>query len=222
MLYSLFNWVVTSFKIVFFKACPVFHCFHSLTLGSRGGQVLYTAHPCLWTFCSPAKSLQSCPTLCDPMGCSRPGFSAHGILQVRILEWVAIPFSRGSFWPREWTCVFYVSCIGRQLLYHSHHLGRLLLSWDSPGKNTGVGGHFLRQGTFPTQGSNPCLLHTQAGSLPLSHQGSPFSSPRQYFSGCCCGRWPQGDSICSLPAVVALASCQSLRACPALGLEITV
>ena len=43
-----------------------------------------------------AKSLQSGPTLCDPMDCSLPGSSVHGILQARILEWVALPFSRGS------------------------------------------------------------------------------------------------------------------------------
>ena len=41
-----------------------------------------------------AKSLQSCPTLCDPMDCSLPGFSVHGILQARTLEWVAISFSK--------------------------------------------------------------------------------------------------------------------------------
>jgi len=40
-----------------------------------------------------AKSLQSCPTLCNPMDCSLPGFSIHGILQARTLEWVAISFS---------------------------------------------------------------------------------------------------------------------------------
>ena len=40
-----------------------------------------------------AKSLQSCPTLCDPMDCSLPGSSVHGIFQARILEWVAIAFS---------------------------------------------------------------------------------------------------------------------------------
>ena len=40
------------------------------------------------------KVTQLCPTLCDPMDCSPPGFSAHGILQARILEWVAISFSR--------------------------------------------------------------------------------------------------------------------------------
>ena len=43
-----------------------------------------------------AKSLQSCPTLCDPMDCSLPGFSVHGILQARTLEWVAISSSRRS------------------------------------------------------------------------------------------------------------------------------
>ena len=42
---------------------------------------------------------QSCPTLCDPMGCSPPGSSDHVILQARILEWVAISYSRGSSWP---------------------------------------------------------------------------------------------------------------------------
>ena len=43
-----------------------------------------------------AKSLQPCPALCDPMDCSPPGSSDNGILQARILEWVAMPFSRGS------------------------------------------------------------------------------------------------------------------------------
>ena len=50
----------------------------------------------------------------------------------------------------------------------------LLDSWDFPGKNTGVGYHFFLQGIFPTQGSTPSLLHRQAGSLLLSHQGSPL------------------------------------------------
>ena len=51
---------------------------------------------------------QSCPTLCNPMDCSLPGFSVHGIFQARVLEWVAISFSRGSSWPRNRT---QVSCI---------------------------------------------------------------------------------------------------------------
>ena len=48
---------------------------------------------------------QLCPTLCNPMECNLPDFSVHGILQVRILEWVAVPFSRGSFQARDQTQV---------------------------------------------------------------------------------------------------------------------
>ena len=48
---------------------------------------------------------QSCPTLCDPVDCSPLGSSAHGILQARVLEWVAISFSRGSSPPRDRTQV---------------------------------------------------------------------------------------------------------------------
>ena len=51
------------------------------------------------------------------------GCSVHGILQARILEWVAISSSRGSYRSRDRTHVSYISCIGRQVLYHSHHLG---------------------------------------------------------------------------------------------------
>ena len=71
-----------------------------------------------------AKLLQSCPTLCSSMVCSPPSSSVHGILQARILDWIAISFSKGI---------------------------------------------------FATQGSNVCLLHWQADSLPLSHQGNPYS-----------------------------------------------
>ena len=59
---------------------------------------------------------QSCPPLSDPMDCSLPGSSVHGVLQARILEeWVAMPSSRASSWPGDWT---HVTCIGRWILYH--------------------------------------------------------------------------------------------------------
>ena len=51
---------------------------------------------------------------------------------------------------------------------------RFLCPWDFPGKNTGVDCHFLLQEIFPSQGSNPGLLHWQADSLSLSHLGSPI------------------------------------------------
>ena len=59
---------------------------------------------------------QSCPILCDPMDCNLPDSSVHGILQARILEWVAISYSRESSWPRNRT---HISCI----------VGRLFIIW---------------------------------------------------------------------------------------------
>ena len=73
-----------------------------------------------WQFvCVHAKSLQFCPTLCDPVDCW-PGTSAHGILQARILEWVAMPLPRGSSWSRGWTRISEV--------YLLWHLGSLPLA----------------------------------------------------------------------------------------------
>ena len=72
--------------------------------------------------CLPAKSFQLCLTLCDPTDCSLPGSSAYRILQIRIVDWVAMPSSRESSQSRVWTCVSYVSCIGRQVLYKQCHL----------------------------------------------------------------------------------------------------
>ena len=123
--------------------------------------------------CICTKSLQSCPALHDPMDCSLPGSPVHGILQARILEWATTSFSRGYSRPRDPTSVSYISCTCRWVLYHQLQLGsswktslllllllsrfvvsdsvrphrqqptRLLCPWDSPGKNTGVGFHFL-------------------------------------------------------------------------------
>ena len=65
-----------------------------------------------------AKSLQSCPSLCDPMDCSLLGSYIHGILQAEILEWVAMPSSKGSSRCRDQTHISLGSCIGRWVLYH--------------------------------------------------------------------------------------------------------
>ena len=72
------------------------------------------------------KLLQSCPPLCDPMNCSPPGSSVHGILQATVLEWVATPSSRRSFPPRDQIWV-YVYCICRRVFYHQRHLGSTIL-----------------------------------------------------------------------------------------------
>ena len=61
------------------------------------------------------------------MYCSPSGSSVLGIVQARKLEWAAVPSSRGSSPPSDQTCVSYISCIGRQVLYHWCHLGRPII-----------------------------------------------------------------------------------------------
>ena len=73
---------------------------------------------CMLMFCAVLSSFQSCLSLCDPMDCSPLGSSVYEIPQARTLEWVAMPSSRGSFQPRDWTQVSYISCVGRQVLHH--------------------------------------------------------------------------------------------------------
>ena len=68
--------------------------------------------------CMCAKPVQSGPTLRAPVDCRLPGFSIHGILQKRTLEWVAMPSFRGSSWLSDWTHISCISWAGRQLLYH--------------------------------------------------------------------------------------------------------
>ena len=142
----------------------------------------------------------SYPTLCDPMDFGPPGSSIHGILQARILEWVAIPFSRRSFQFRDQTQVsriigrFFTIWAAREakqkpcllsnkniravkvkvsqscLPLQSHGLHSL---WNFPSQNTGVGSCYLFQGIFPTQGSNPDLPNCRWILYELSYKGSP-------------------------------------------------
>ena len=79
--------------------------------------------------CMCAKLLQLCPTLCNPMDRNLSGSSVQGILQSRILEWVAMASSRGSFQPRDQTCISYASCTVRKVLYHYRHLEAPHLSY---------------------------------------------------------------------------------------------
>ena len=85
---------------------------------------------------------QLCPTLCDSMDYSPPGSSIHGILQARILQWVAISFSRGSSWPRDWTRV---SCIAGRCftIWATRKAHRLANGWGLDPGNSGAGPYSL-------------------------------------------------------------------------------
>ena len=87
------------------------------------------------TLAAAAKSLQSCPTLCDPIDGSPPGCPVPGILQARTLEWVAISFSNAWKWKVKWKLLSHV----RSSQPHGLKPTRLLHPWDFPGKSTGVG-----------------------------------------------------------------------------------
>ena len=87
-----------------------------------------------------AKLLQSCPTLCDPIDSSPPGSSVPGILQARILEWIAISFSNACMHAK-----LLQSCLALCNSMDCSLPGSSVHPWDFPGKNTGVGCHFLLQ-----------------------------------------------------------------------------
>ena len=86
-----------------------------------------------------AKSLQSCPTLCEPIDGSPPGSPVPGILQARTLEWVAISFCNAWKWKWKWS----LSVMSDSSRPHGLKPTRLFRPWDSPGKSTGVGCHCL-------------------------------------------------------------------------------
>ena len=81
---------------------------------------------------------QSCLTLCDPTNCSLPGFSVHGILQAKILEWIAIPFSRGTSQPRDRTLVSWL-------------IGRFFTIWATEKRSPILSGLLLQGGLVFTQ-----------------------------------------------------------------------
>ena len=93
-------------------------CLHLLMLmptGCRSPRGRATLHSV--GLCVRAKSLQLCLTLCNPMDCSPPGSSVHGVLQARILEWVAMPSSSRSSQPRDQTCISRAPILGQVLLW---------------------------------------------------------------------------------------------------------
>ena len=111
---------------------------------------------------------------------------SSGLLKVRNIHWgksaelsaTPLPYSPNRLeWMNEW--MWSRSVVSDSSRPHGLWPTRLLHSWDSPGKSTGVGCHFLLQGIFPTQGLNPGLPHCRQTLYHLSHQGSLNPSQKQ-------------------------------------------
>ena len=112
------KWCITVIGLQILNHPVSWHKSHLIFIFWPYGMAYGILFPCVC-----ARLSQLCLTLCDPIDCSPPGSSFHEILQARILQWVAMPsFSRSS-WLSDWTCISYVSCISRRVLYHSCHLG---------------------------------------------------------------------------------------------------
>ena len=110
-------------SILQFLNCCYFVCVH-LKIKDRQ----FLLHICYKFSCDRSLSVcsvtQSYPTLCGPVDCNSPSSSVRGIFQT-ILEWVTISYSRGSSQPRDRNHIAYISCIGRQVLYHC-------ATWEAP------------------------------------------------------------------------------------------
>ena len=117
--------------------------------------------------CSVAKL---CLNLCDPMDCSPPGSPVHEILQARILEWVAISYSRGSSWPRDRA---HISCV-------SHITGRLFTT-ESPGKSL----HYVAVATQ----SLSCVHLFVSPWLQHARPPCPSPTPRTCSNSCPSSWW---------------------------------
>ena len=102
---------------------------------------------------SESEVAQSCPTLWDPMECSLPGFSVHGIFQARVLEWVAISSSRGSSWPKDRT---QVSCIA----------GTRFTLWAKGEPSYNLGGNVNGETTMENSMEGPWTLNTEVSYDP--------------------------------------------------------
>ena len=114
----------------------------------------------LFVVCSVA---QLCLILCGSMDCSPPGSSVHGISQARILKWVAISHSRGSFGTSGLTCIFCISCNGRWVLYHQHHHLLFLLIEFSAGLSRLVVPLLMGRQACPEAYGAPLWLSQEAG-----------------------------------------------------------
>ena len=129
------EWLALSFYLWFEKVLPDISFYKSSKYYSV--LAIHTYYTCTYYAAATAESLQSCLTLCDPIDGSPPSSSVPGILQARILEWVAISFSNA--WKWKWSH----SVVSDSSRPHGLQPTKLLRPWDFPGKSTGVRCHHL-------------------------------------------------------------------------------
>ena len=153
------------------KICFLFYLYFD-ELPSQKVILIYTSTCSMWNYmlgciytsiaAAAAKSLQSCQTLCDSIDSSPPGSPIPGILQARILEWVAISFSNAWKWKVKVKSLSHVRLFATP--WTAAH--QAPPPWDSPGKSTGVGCHCLLQWVTKLNGSFSFNNHMNSGHCP--------------------------------------------------------
>ena len=174
------------FKLLIFKAIALVKKMMGERQLKTPSNLLFCCHCC----CLVTKLFL---ILWDPTDCSLPDSSVYGISQARILEWVTISFSKGSFLPRDWTYVSSLAgrfftiwatweapCCSSESVSHSVVSNclqphGLYSPWNSPGQNIGAGSLSLLQRIFQTQGFNPVLPHCRQILLPAEPNSAIFS-----------------------------------------------
>ena len=111
--------------------------------------------------CLHAKAFQLCPTFCNPVDYSPPGSSVHGILQARILEWVAISSSRGSFQAKDWTYIG--SCIAGRFFTTSITWETWCLCWTLLKTNCSI---YSAWNDLPLASGEPECRRDPLGKIP--------------------------------------------------------
>ena len=164
---------------------------------------------------SSLKKNESCLALCDPMDCSPPGSSAHGIFQARILEWIAIRFSRGSSRPRDQTQVFHI--VGRFFTIWATREPQMPLAWPLPNSQRSFFSHQEAE-TWQRPGGRKCwssqLWSQVLNSAPLHHTSlnrlgkGTFSCEKPLKCRDCFSNSPS-----SVNAAGAAATAKSLQSC---------
>ena len=140
---------------------------------------------------SESEVAQSCPTLCDPVDCSPPGSSIHGILQARILEWVAVPFSSGSSWPR-----IEPRCLALQAdSLPSAPPGKQSITLVGTKQSKGLLGESCAHGQPSPKSPRPCI------PAPVLRATQPFSPPPRLAPGQCPGCGSSYGSFAQGPGI---------------------
>ena len=156
-------WYQTHFWRQYFWTCFYLNCIFKISLLCYRQWYIIA-----FSLSEVSEVTQSCPTLCDPVDCSLQGASLHGILRARVLEWVAISFSRGSSRPRDQTRVSRIAGARDYCIF--------LSTWKLISCHQVRTVHYIQFSTVAQSCSTLCVpMNPSTPGLPVYHQLPEFT-----------------------------------------------